>query len=106
MKEVQEEKIEIYKRTEIYKYLHKSLSICDENPKQVENFIKEYVETIDKIEGTSVQFPVKLSSFKNMAFAKILHHFDNTRIEEQQLKELDKIYIASQVLCLGCILKQ
>ena len=32
----------------------------------------------------------KLSAFNSMALAKILHHFDNTRIEEKQLEELDK----------------
>ena len=90
MLEIQGEKIETYKRTQTYKYLGKSLSICGEDPKQVEDFIEEYKETLDKIEGSSLPIPLKLSAFNNMALAKILHHFDNTRIEEKQLEELDK----------------
>ncbi len=93
--EIQGEKIETYKRSQAYKYLGKSLSICGEDPKQVEGFIEEFKETIDKIEGSSLPIPLKLSAFNNMALAKILHHFDNTRIEEKQLEEMD-----SKVSCV------
>ena len=48
-----------------------------------------YKETLDKIQGSSFPTPLKLSTFNNMALAKILHHFDNTRIEEKQLEEVD-----------------
>ena len=40
--EIQGEKIETYKRSQAYKYLGKSLSICGEDPKQVEAFIEEF----------------------------------------------------------------
>ena len=90
MIEIQGEKIKTYKRTQTYKYLGKSFSICGEDPKQVEDFIEEYKKALDKIEGSSLPIPLKPSAFNNIALAKILHHFDNTRIEEKQLEELDK----------------
>ena len=90
MIEIQGEKIETYKRTQTYKYLGKSFSICGGDPKQVEDFIEEYKKALDKIEGSSLPIPLKLSAFNNIALAKILHHFDNTRIEEKQLEELGK----------------
>ena len=93
--EIQGEKIETYKRSQAYKYLGKSLSICGEDPKQVEAFIEEFKETLNKIDASSLPIPLKLSAFNNMALAKILHHFDNTRIEEQQLGEMD-----SKVSCV------
>ena len=87
--EIQGEKIETYKRAQAYKYLSKSLSIRGEDPKQVEAFIEEFKETLNKIDASSLPIPLKLSAFNNMAPAKILHHFDNRRIEEQQLREMD-----------------
>ena len=69
--------------------LEKSLSICGEDPNQVEAFIEEFKETLSKNDASSLPIPLKLSAFNNMALAKILHHFDNTRIEEQQLGEMD-----------------
>ena len=93
--EIQGEKIETYKRAQAYKYLGKSLSICGEDPNQVEAFIEEFKETLNKIDASSFPIPLKLSAFNNMALAKILHHFDNTRIEEQQLGEMD-----SKVSCV------
>ena len=89
MIEVQGEKIEALERTQTYKYLGKFFNICGEDPKQVEDFIEGYKETLDKIVGSSLPIPLKLSAFYSMALAKILHHFDNTK-EEKQLEELDK----------------
>ena len=57
--------------------------------KQFEAFIEEFKETLDKVDASSLPIPLKLSAFNNMAPAKILHHFDNTRIEEQQLGDMD-----------------
>ena len=90
MIEVQGEKIETHERTQRCKNLGKSFSIRFEDPKQVEDCIEEYKETIDQIEGSSLPIPLKLSAFNNMALDKILQHFDNTRVGEKQLEQLDK----------------
>ena len=72
MIEVQGEKIQTHERTQKCKNLGKSFSIRCEDPKQVEDCIEEYKETIDQIEGSSLPIPLKLSAFNNMALAKIL----------------------------------
>ena len=45
--EIQGEKIETYKRAQAYKYLGKSLSICGEDPNQVEAFIEEFKKNFE-----------------------------------------------------------
>ena len=44
---------------------------------------------IDKIKECPLPIPLKLSAFNSMALPKISHHFENTKIEEKQLEELD-----------------
>ena len=86
---VQEETIATYKRSESYRYLGKSFTIAGEDEKQVQNFIEEFKDIIDKIKECMLPIPLKLSAFNKMTLAKISHHFENTRIEEKQLEELD-----------------
>ena len=86
---VQGETIATYKRSGSYKYLGKSFTIAGEDEKQVKDFIKEFKDIIDKIKECTLPIPLKLSAFNNMALAKISHHFENTKIEEKQLEELD-----------------
>ena len=86
---VQRESIETYKRSKSYKYLGKSFTIAGEDEKQVKDFIKEFKGIIDKIKECTLPIPLKLNAFNNMALAKIANHFENTKVEEQQLEELD-----------------
>ena len=86
---VQGETIATYKKSESYKYLGKSFTIAGEDEKQVQNFIEEFKVIIDKIKEGMLPIPLKLSAFNNMALAKISHHFENAKIEEKQLEELD-----------------
>ena len=86
---VQGETIATYKRSESYKCLGKSFTIAGEDEQQVQNFIEEFKDIIDKIKECTLPIPLKLSAFNNMALAKISHHFENTKIEEKQLEELD-----------------
>ena len=86
---VQGEKIKICKRDEGYKYLGKSLTVAGEDEKQIREFIEDFKNIIDKIESCSLPIPLKMSAFNNMALAKVLHHFDNSKLEEKQLEEMD-----------------
>ena len=83
------ETIATYKRSESHRYLGKSFTIAGEDEKQVQNFIEEFKDIIDKIKECMLPIPLKLSAFNNMDLAKISHYFENTNIEEKQLEELD-----------------
>ena len=86
---VQGEEIKICKRGEGYKYLGKSLTVTGEDEKQIREFIEDFKIIIDKIESWLLPIPLKMSAFNNMASAKVLHHFDNSKLEEKQLEEMD-----------------
>ena len=92
---VQGETIETLKRDEPYKYLGKSLNIAGEDVKQIENFIADYKELVGKIAECTLPLSLKLSALNNMALTKISHHFDNTRLNEKQLDELDDKIIST-----------
>ena len=83
---VQGESIETYKRSKSYKYPGKSFTIAGEDEKQVKDFIKEFKGIIDKIKECTLPIPLKLNAFNNMALANILHHFENTKIEKNSLR--------------------
>ena len=80
-------------RNETYTYLGKTLSIEGEDSVQIEEFCSEYRSLIDKICLCTLPVSLKCSAFNNMALAKVLHHFSNTRLKEGVLKDLDKYLI-------------
>ena len=87
---VQSNELAVCGRNKPYKYLGKSLSLSGEDPKQVNQILENYKELLDKISKCKLPLSLKASAFNNMALAKILHHFNNTRFTEEQLEELDK----------------
>ena len=87
---VQSHELAVCGRNRPYKYLGKSLSLSGEDPKQVNQMLENYKELLDKISKCKLPLSLKASAFNNMALAKILHHFNNTRFTEEQLEELDK----------------
>ena len=76
-------------RNEAYAYLGKSLSIEGEDMDQVYEFCDLYKSLVVKICDCTLPVSLKCSALNNMALAKILHHFCNTRIKETLLKSLD-----------------
>ena len=91
--------IPLNRRNEPYPYLGKSLSIEGECAIQINEFCEKYKTLIDKICLCSLPLSLKCSALNNMALAKILHHFCNTRLKEGQLKDLDN-YLAQKVRSL------
>ena len=87
---VQGNVLETHDRNYSYKYLGKSLSLSGEDSAQVEEFIKTYLDLVKKISDSSLPLALKASALNNMALAKILHHFYNTRLSEEQLEDIDK----------------
>ena len=87
---VQGNVLETHDRNYSYKYLGKSLSLSVEDSAQVEGFIKTYLDLVKKISDSSLPLALKASALNNMALAKILHHFYNTRLSEEQLDDIDK----------------
>ena len=73
-----------------YKYLGKSLSLSGEDSAQVEELIKTYLDLVKKISDSSLPLALKARALNNMALDKILHHFYNTRLTEEQLEDIDK----------------
>ena len=65
------------------------MTVAGEDEKQIREFIEDFNLIIDKIESCSLPIPLKMSAFNNMAFAKVLHHFDNSKLEEKHLEEMD-----------------
>ena len=62
-----------------YKYLGKLLVI---------EMIDTYSDLVHKIQQCNLPLALKASAFNNLALAKILHHFYNTRLSEEQLEKL------------------
>ena len=80
----------VYDRKYNYKYLGKSLSLSGKDRKQVSEFINAYYDLLDKIAACELPLLLKASAFNNMALSKVLHHFHNTRLTEEQLVEMDQ----------------
>ena len=85
--------IPLGQRNETYMYLGKSLSIEGEDTKQVNDFCEQYKTLLDKICTCTLPISLKCSALNNMALAKILHHFSNTRLKEDVLKSLDNYLV-------------
>ena len=76
-------------RNEAYTYLGKSVSIEGEDMNQIKEFCDIYKANVDKICTCILPLSLKCSALNNMALAKILHHFSNTRLKQTLLKSLD-----------------
>ena len=87
---IQGNAIEVYPRDKSYKYLGKSLSLSGEDAVQVSEVIESYKDLLEKITSCKLPLALKASSLNNLALAKILHHFYNTRFTEEQLELMDK----------------
>ena len=87
---VQSHDLAVFGRNRPYKYSGKSLSLSGEDPKQVDQILENYKELLDKISKCKLPFSLKANAFNNMALAKILHHYNNTRFTEELLEGLDK----------------
>ena len=86
---IQSTQIEVVARDTTYKYLGKSISLSGEDPEQISEFIQSYKELVIKIKVCKLPLALKASAINNMALAKILHHFYNTRLLEKDLKDID-----------------
>ena len=87
---VQGKNLPVLKRNEAYKYLGKKLSIAGEDIEHIEQFIEEYIILLNQIAICNLPLTLKASALNNLALAKILHHFNNSRINVKQLKKMDK----------------
>ena len=87
---IQGNAIEVYPRDKSYKYLGKSLSLSGEDAVQVYEVIESYKDLLEKITSCKLPLALKASALHNLALAKILHHFYNTRFTEEQLELMEK----------------
>ena len=93
---LQNKQIPNNKRNEPYMYLGKSLSIEGEDKEQINDFCVAYKSNVEKICNCLLPLSLKCSALNNMALAKLLHHFYNTRLKQSALKCLDD-FLTSQV---------
>ena len=92
---IQSKHLPVFKRDECYKYLGKSLSLSGEDPLQIKEISTLYMSLVDKIKSSALPLSLKCSAFNNMALAKILHHFYNSRFSEIILEQMDKHLVAA-----------
>ena len=86
---VQNKKIRVLKRNESYKYLGKLITINGDYPKQVSEMISTYKDQVEKIYQYKLPLSFKVCTLNNMALAKFLHFFCNTRFHEKLLVKID-----------------
>ena len=65
------------------------MGLSGEDQGQVLEFIDTYKNLLAKIKTCSLPVNLKVSACNNLALGKILHHFYNTRLDCEQLKDLD-----------------
>ena len=72
---------------------YKSLARSGEDSLQVIKMIHTYSDLVHKIQQCNLQLALKASAFNNLALARVLHHFFNTRLSEEELEKLDNLLI-------------
>ena len=67
------------------------MSIVGEDAKQITDIVETYKDLVTKIKASDLPLALKGSAMNNLALAKILHHFYNSRLSVKQLDQLDNI---------------
>ena len=92
---IQGNAIPVVSKEESYKYLGKLIALIGEDYTQITEIIQEYISLVDKIKNSKLPINLKISALNNMALAKILHIFYNSRIKEEDLVIMDKHLVES-----------
>ena len=79
---VQSNTLRLFKHDDYHKCLGKSLSLCGEDEKQIEEFMNNYKTLVDQIKSSVLPIALNCSAFNNLALAEILHHFCSTKLSE------------------------
>jgi len=87
---VQNKNIKVLKRDDSYEYLGKLITINGDDSKQVDEIIDTYKEQVEKVCQCMLPLSFKVCALNNMALAKVLHFFCNTRFQDKLLVEIDK----------------
>ena len=91
-------------RRKPYKYLGKSVTLNGEDPEQITGIITTYKELVEQVCSCQLPLSLKVCALNNMALAKVIHFFCNTRFEEKQLVEIDT-YLTNKVRNLFSLYK-
>ena len=59
------------------------------DPNQIDEITATYIEQVEKICQSKLPLSFKVCALNNMALAKVLHFFCNTRFQERLLTEID-----------------
>ena len=86
---IQNKTLPVFKRNEEYMYLGKSLKIDGEDQNQITQMISTYKDLVIQVSTCDLPLSLKVCALNNMALAKVQHHFNNTRIEENVLESTD-----------------
>ena len=101
---VQNKNIKVLKRNESYEYLGKLITINGDDPTQVREFISTYKDQVEKICQCKLPLSFKGCALNNMALAKVLDFFCNTRFQDKHLVEIDT-FLKNKVRALFSLYK-
>ena len=76
-------------KTKTSKYLGKLTTINGDDPKQVSEIISTNKDQVAKICQCKLPLSFKVCAVNNLALAKVLHFFCNTRFQDKLLFEID-----------------
>ena len=86
--------IKVNSRHEPFTYLGKPITVVGEDENQVPNMLRDYSEILENITACSLPLASKIEALGTMGLSKIEHHFSNTFITEEQLRDFDKVLIS------------
>ena len=99
-KEFNDELVPVLQHHEKFVYLGKPLTVAGEFEEHSKEIIEEYSNLLHLISISVAPVSIKIEALEVIALSKIVHHFANTRFNEDQLNELDtllKLYARSCV---------
>ena len=86
-----DELVPVLQHQEKFVYLGKPLTVAGEFEKHSKDIIEDYSNLLPLISISVAPVSIKIEALAVIALSKIVHHFANTRFNENQLHELDTL---------------
>ena len=87
--EFNDELVPVLQHHERFAYLGKPLIVTREFEEHSKEIIEEYSNLLHLISISVAHVSIKIEALEIIALSKIVHHFANTRFNEDQINELD-----------------
>ena len=101
--EFNNELVPVLQRHEKFVYLGKPLTVAGEFEEHSKEIIEDYSSLLHLTSISVAPVSIKIEALEVIALSKIVHHFANTRFNEDQLNELDTLLTKTirSILCLN-----